>query len=232
MSGMKTIGVLGGLGPQATMDFEQRVHRVAQRHIPPQANSGYPPMVVFYVRHPPMLLGEDYRPVMPIQADPRLLETAKQLGRVADFLVITANGPHIFQEEIEAAAGRRILSMIDVTLAEVTRKGWGRVGVLGLFDPEVYFEPLQQLGVAYEILDPDQRGDLDRAILDLMTGQEGDESTAITQKAIEDLWARDVEGIILACTEIPLLLKQVAAGERLVNPAQLLAEAAVRFAIE
>jgi aspartate racemase len=47
---MKTIGVLGGLGPQATMDFEQRIHRVAQQLIPPLGNSGYPPMVVYYCR--------------------------------------------------------------------------------------------------------------------------------------------------------------------------------------
>ncbi len=53
---MKTIGVLGGLGPQATMDFEQRVHHVAQGLVPPQGNSGYPPMVVYYCRHPPVLV--------------------------------------------------------------------------------------------------------------------------------------------------------------------------------
>jgi aspartate/glutamate racemase len=50
---LKTIGVLGGLGPQVTMDFEARVHRVAQRLIPPHGNGGYPPMVVYYDRHPP-----------------------------------------------------------------------------------------------------------------------------------------------------------------------------------
>jgi hypothetical protein len=43
---MKTIGVLGGLGPQATVDFEVRVHREAQRWIPPRMNGGYPPMIV------------------------------------------------------------------------------------------------------------------------------------------------------------------------------------------
>ena len=43
---MKTIGVLGGLGPQATMDFEARVHRESQRRIPPRMNGGYPPMIV------------------------------------------------------------------------------------------------------------------------------------------------------------------------------------------
>ena len=47
---MKTIGVLGGLGPQATMDFEARVHAVSRRLIPGRGNGGYPPMVVYYHR--------------------------------------------------------------------------------------------------------------------------------------------------------------------------------------
>jgi aspartate racemase len=151
---------------------------------------------------------------------------------VADFLVVTANVPHAHQEEIEAAAGCKILSMIDGTLAEVAHLGWGKVGLIGLFVPDVYFEPLQRLGVAYEILAPDERSELDRAILAFMAGQKGEASMAIARKAIDDLWAKDVEGIILGCTEIPLLLEQVSAGEGLINPAQLLAEAAVRFAIE
>src|SRR5262245_8846741 len=75
-STMKTIGVLGGLGPQATMDFEVRVHQVAQRLIPQFQNSGYPPMFVYYCRHPPILLNEDHTPRLPIQPDPRLLKAA------------------------------------------------------------------------------------------------------------------------------------------------------------
>jgi len=49
---VKTIGVLGGMGPQATMDFERRVHEVSQRLLPRSVNTGYPPMVVFYHRRP------------------------------------------------------------------------------------------------------------------------------------------------------------------------------------
>lgn len=47
---MKTIGVLGGLGPQATMDFEARLHAVSQQLIAPHANRGYPPLLVYYYR--------------------------------------------------------------------------------------------------------------------------------------------------------------------------------------
>jgi quercetin dioxygenase-like cupin family protein len=89
---MKTIGILGGLGPQATMEFEQRVHRAAQRLLPQDGNTGYPPMVVVYVRRPPVVMDADGRPMMPIQPAPQLLQAARWLGQVADFLVITSNG--------------------------------------------------------------------------------------------------------------------------------------------
>jgi aspartate racemase len=65
---MKTVGVLGGLGPQATIDFEQRVHQVAQQLISPQGNGGYPPMVVWYCRHPPVLMDDAGHPLRPLLA--------------------------------------------------------------------------------------------------------------------------------------------------------------------
>src|SRR5215211_7007362 len=139
---MKTIGVLGGLGPQATIDFEARVHAVSQRLIPQRGNAGYPPMVVYYYRHAPILLNEDGTPVLPIEPDTRLFDAARRVGSLADFLVITANGPHLLREAIERAAGRPVLSMIDVTLDEVRRRGLRTLGVLGLGEPGVYLAPL------------------------------------------------------------------------------------------
>ena len=228
---MKTIGVLGGLGPQATMDFEARVHAVSQQLIPQRGNSGYPPMVVYYYRHAPVILADDGTPAQPLQPDPRLFEAAQRLGPLADFLVITANGPHAMQGAIEQAAGREVLSMIAVTLEEVRRRQLRRVGVLGLGEPTVYLDPLGRLGLACEALAGELRGRLDRAILALMEGREGAELRAVAREAVAALRARGVDGIILGCTEIPLLLGEDADAPDLVNPAQLLAEAAVRHAL-
>jgi aspartate racemase len=229
---MKTIGVLGGLGPQATMDFEARVHRVAQRLIPPSYNRGYPPMVVYYFRHAPVLLTEEGKPQLPFRPDPRLLEAAKRLGDLADFLVITANTPHLFQVEIEQAAGCKLLSMIDTTLEEVRRREWKRVGVLGLGDPVFYTRPLGQLGIACETMDPESRVALDQAIARLMEGRDSAGSPAAGGGAFAALRARGVDGVILGCTEIPLLLRESADAADLINPAQLLSEAAVRAAVK
>jgi aspartate racemase len=229
---MKTIGVLGGLGPQATMDFEARIHRVAQRLITPSYNRGYPPMVVYYCRHAPVLLTEQDKPQLPFRPDPRLLEAAKRLGGLADFLVITSNTPHLFQAEIEQAAGRKVLSMIDVTLEEVRRRKWKRVGVLGFGDPVFYTRPLGRLGIACETLGPESRASLDKAIGRLMEGRDDAESAAAAREAVAALRARGIDGVILGCTEIPLLLRESADEADLINPAQLLAEATVRAAVK
>ncbi len=94
--------------------------------------------------------------------------------------------------------------------------------------------PLDGLGISYEILsgEPDGLRDrLDGAIRALMEGRAGANERAIAGGAVDTLRSRGVEAIILGCTEIPLLLGAVDAPD-LINPLQLLAEAAVRFAIK
>jgi aspartate racemase len=104
---MKAIGVLGGLGPQATMEFEARVHRAAQELIPQRFNSGYPPMVVYYCRFGPFVATDSGAPELPLRPRPELLEAAATIGGIADFVVIVSNFIHLFRAEIEDAAGRR-----------------------------------------------------------------------------------------------------------------------------
>jgi aspartate racemase len=228
---MKTIGVLGGVGPQATMDFETRVHRVSQRLVPQRGNRGYPPMVVYYYRSAPFIADASGAPEPPLRPHPDYLEAAARLGGMADFLVITSNLTHLFRAEIEHAAGREVLSMIELTLAEVSRRRWRRVGVLGFGDPLVYTQQLAAMGLEHETISGDLRTGLDGEIGKVMEGRDDEGSVDIAREAVDDLRTRRVDGIILGCTEIPLLLKDAANAPDLVNPLQLLAEAAVNHAL-
>jgi aspartate racemase len=135
--------------------------------------------------------------------------------------------------------------MIEITVEEVQqrghdgaaarRRGWRRVGVLGLGEPTVYRVELERIGLACETL-PDEPGGLrdklDQAITGLMAGRTGPEATNVAMEAVAALRAKGVDGIILGCTEIPLLLGDASQAPGLINPLALLAEAAVRFAIE
>ena len=69
---MKTIGVIGGFGPQATMEFQARIHAIAQRRIPPDGIRGYPPMIVYYHRNLPVACKPDGSPETPYRVSPDL----------------------------------------------------------------------------------------------------------------------------------------------------------------
>jgi aspartate racemase len=228
---MKTIGVLGGISALATMDFEKRLHQVSEQLIARQGNGGYPPIITYYHRRAPIVTTDGIAPVIPIEPDPEFLRAAQWLGTKADFLVIISNGMHQLQERFVQASGRKVLSMIVATLEEVRRRGWKKVGVLGFPDPSaaVYTQPLSALGIECEVIDATLQARLNDAVIGAMGGRI---TPDIAQEALEVLRQKGVDGIIPGCTEIPLLLGDDMNAADLVNPIQLLAEAAVKFALE
>jgi aspartate racemase len=228
---MKRVGVLGGISAQATMDFEARVHRVAQRLLPQQWNAGYPTMVVYYHRRLPIRVDDDGRPLLPREIDPQLLETAAWLGRQVDFLVMPCNAAHVGVADLEKAAGCPVLSMIDVAVDEVARRGWQHVGVLGFAGaPAIYLDPLRERGVRCEVIDAQAQEPIDGGIRAVMEGRQAEADTRAALDAVNTLRRRGVNGVVLGCTEIPLLLRDAADAPDLIHPAALLAEATVRLA--
>ena len=188
-------------------------------------------MVVYYCRFVPH--AAPARGPLPAELRPHrdLLRAASQLGHLADFIVVTSNFVHLFQSEIEQAAGRHLLSMVDLTLAEVARRAWRNVGVLGFGDPLVYTEPLSTVNVRTETIDGELRSGLDTAIDHVMEGRADDADADVAREALAALRTRKLDGIIIGCTEIPLLLRTTASAPDLLDPLQLLAEAAVEHAI-
>jgi aspartate racemase len=229
---MRTIGILGGIGPQATIDFEDRIHRFAQTCIPQHTNEGYPPLVSVYMRHPPVAVGEDGKPSDPLTLDLRFTDAAERLGSWADIIVCPSNTPHFFLPELEAASGCEVISLIDVTVAELRRRGVQRAGLVGLGIPKVYSVRLAEEGFDVFTADPEQVAALDDAILRLMEGTTTAGHRADGRAAVDAVRAQGVDAVILGCTEIALVLGDFAEADDLVNPAQLLAEAAVRRALE
>jgi aspartate racemase len=229
---MKRIGVLGGISAQATMDFEARVHRLCQQLVPQSFNTGYPPMVVWYHRKPPVRLHEDGRAIVPMQVDPQLVDAAAWLGKAVDFLVIPCNAAHVGLAEITRVAGCPVLSMIDLTLDEVARRGWRRVGVLGFHAaPPLYTDPLRQRGIQCDTIDASPQARLNAAIQAVAEGREAETERDAARAAVAMLRTAPVDGVVLGCTEIPLLLGDDADAEDLVSPLALLAEAALRRAL-
>jgi aspartate racemase len=207
------------------------MHEVSQRLVTQRLNFGYPPLVVYYCRHAPVLLNDDETPRLPIQPDPRLLEAARQLGGMCDFLVITSNTPHLLQADIERAAGCKVLSMIGLVIDKIRSLEWKTIGVLGFGYPHVYAEVFNMESMHLETVSDQTASKLDEAVRKVMEGRLDDQCTETAQNAVEELRSRNVDGIVLGCSEIPLMLANSADRPDLINPLQLLAESAVSYAI-
>jgi aspartate racemase len=167
-----------------------------------------------------------------MEIDPQLVDAAAWLGKAADFLVIPCNSAHVGLPAIVQAAGCPVLSMIEVTLDEVARCGATRVGVLGFGGPSpLYLEPLGRRGIACETIDASVQASIDAAVRAVMEGRNGQAEADVALGAVSRLRARGTNGIVLGCTEIPLMLGRDREAADLIDPGAVLAEAAVRFAL-
>ena len=230
---MKTIGIIGGLGPQATLDMLERIQKVCNRLIPQSANSGYPPIYVGFCREAPMAIKPDGSVHDPLVPSDELLMVADEIGHLTDFLIIASNTPHLFQKEIEKVSDRKVLSIVEITMEDVRRRGCKKVGILAVGETlrrRLYQDPLDAEDVQWEIIPAALSEQLDKSIFAVMEGN----PTALDPafRAISYLREQGADGIILGCTEIPLLLENMCGESYIINPSQLLAEAAVRYALE
>src|SRR4051812_46816872 len=148
----RVIGIAGGMGPHAHIEFERRLLAAVES---PLSDQDYPEWVVSSVPHTPdrtvALLDGGPSPL------PCLLRSLERLASCADFAVLTCITAHAFLEEIRARIRLPILNMVEVTLKEATwRMGPGaRAGILattGALCGHVYQRAASQVSPNLELL--------------------------------------------------------------------------------
>lgn len=232
---MKRIGIIGGLGQWATLDIIERILKISADRIPQYGNRGYPPIDIRMMNRAPMLLNDDGTFPDVVAPSPELLEATRFVGKNADFIILLAHTPHLFAKQIEEIAKKPLLSIIDVTINEVTRKGSKRVGIIAIgltLDKRVYQNPLEERRIETVVLPKELSDRLDEnEVWAIQEGANAEEVRDVGLSAVTYLREQNVDGIILACTELPILLGQTANDPDIINPSQLLAEAAVTKAL-
>jgi aspartate racemase len=161
------------------------------------------------------------------------LERLRQAG--ADFGLIATNTMHIVFDQVQAAVGMPLLSIVDATAQAVREAGVQAVGLLGtVFTMRERFfrDGLSRAGI--EVLVPghsDQARINDIIYQQLCRGEIRPESRAMLLGAIEELQKRGAQGVILGCTEIPLLVRPGDCSVPLFNTTVLHAERALEYAV-
>jgi aspartate racemase len=167
--------------------------------------------------------------------DPRplLIETAQTLVDAGvDILTIPCNTAHAFAAEVKAATGVPLLDMIDLTRDAVERRvGTGRVGLLstdGTIQTEIYHDRFANSPI--EIILPDDEVQ-SQQVMNAIYGPKGIKSGYRDRPRRQLLSAiaafEDIDGVILGCTELPLVLNFDTVSLPVFDPMEIMAEAVV-----
>jgi aspartate racemase len=204
---MTTLGLVGGLGPESTIDYYRRILDLWQK-----LEAGTAPSIVIDsldVQRALHLVASDRAALI----DYLFGSIDRLAGAGVDFIAMTANTPHIVFDELAARSPVPLVSIVETCAAEAQRRGLRRLLLLGTrFTMEAPFYPKVCARFGITVLVPSDADRLwihERYVGELLKGVFGDE----TRLTIVDLIRRartdnGIDGVILGGTELVLLLTE------------------------
>jgi len=226
----KIIGILGGMGPEATIDLFYKIIKFT----PAEKDQDHLRIIIDNNPKIPdrtaAILGKGEDPL------PALRESAQNLEKAgADFIIIPCNTAHYFLPSIQESVKIPILNMIEETAKETQKKilSIKKVGLLaskGVYKAEIYNQYFKKYNI--EVISPEEKDEKEvmEVIYAIKAGNLSEEVKkniiSIAQKLID----KGAEAIIAGCTEIPLMLKEGDISAPIIDPTQVLARIAVQKA--
>jgi aspartate racemase len=205
---MKTLGIIGGLGPESTLDYYQRIIALYRERM---RDGHYPEFIIVSVD---LRKGLDFMDASDLSgmAD-FLLETIKKLARAgAEFGIISANTPHIVFDDVAPKSPIPLISIVEATCAAARAQNLKRLALFGTrYTMQANFYPKVFEREGIKLLVPDVRGQdyiHDKYMNELVPGKFLPETRAGLLAIVDRMKAtNNIDGVILAGTELPLILQ-------------------------
>lgn len=224
----KKLGILGGMGPAASARFYQEIIFLAQQKYGAVQDTDYPPMVLYSLP----LQGFDETGIVDtkkvlfqLQKGIRLLVHAG-----CEVIVIPCNTVHCFIDELRSCSPVPILSIVEETVKRVYEGGLSSVGLLAsatTYALALYEQALSLRQLSCIIPSKEGKDLVTQLIVKAMAGKTGEEETV--KNLLEEFEIPSVGGIILGCTELPLVIDQTMTKIPLYSSISILAEAALEY---
>lgn len=206
---MKTLGLIGGMSWESTVPYYRLINERIQQRLGGLHSAKL------------ILHSVDFHDIEQLQSQGEWAQAAQQLSDIAiglrqagaEAIVICTNTMHKVADEVESASQLPVLHIADATADSLKQRGMTCVGLLGTrytMEQDFYRGRLQEHhGIDVIIPQPDQRDEINRVIYhELCRGELRDSSREAFRIIIDRLAQQGAEGVILGCTEIPLLIQQ------------------------
>ena len=228
---MTTLGIIGGMGPAATIDLykkivEQTPAEKDQDHIHVIIDS-YPQIEdrTSYILHG----GKS--------PAPKLIESAKRLEAAgADALIMPCNTAHYFAKDIEKAVYIPLIHIVKCS-AEAIKKKYpyvrkiGLIATTGTIKAGVYGDILKNYNLETITLNEELENNIMDCIYKGVKAGKTEEYSKLFQKCVDDIASLGAELLIAGCTEIPLLMPYIKTNLPVIDATYELASAAVKYAL-
>ena len=227
----KKIGILGGMSPESTVLYYQHMVR---RYEATFGDVGYPEIIIYSVSFQAFRNWMDQGDWNAI-AD-GLIDGVRRLHLAgSDFAVMATNTMHIVFDKVQTSSPIPLLSIIDAVAESIVKEGVETVGLLGtIFTMEkaFYIDALAKYGIKTLVPERPEREYIQKIIRTQLTrGLTRPDTLARFQNIIEELTEKGAGGIILGCTEIPLLVSTENTNAKLFDSTRIHADKALDFAI-
>jgi len=226
---MKTLGIIGGLGPESTIDYYQKIIALYRERT---RNGSYPEFIVASVN---LRKGLDFMDANDLagMADYLLQGIGKLVRAGADFGLISANTPHIVFDDVASKSPIPLISIVEATCAAAKTRNLKRLALFGTrYTMKATFYPKVFAREGIELLVPepnDQDYIHDKYMNELVPGKFLAETRSGLLAIVDRMKAKsDIDGVILAGTELPLILRDPAHNRiPFLNTTKIHVEAAV-----
>ena len=238
---VKVAGILGGMGPRATVDFMSKV----LEQTPVESEQDHLRLLI------------DHNPQTPnrhaaIDNDRagvglHLANMARGLERAgADFLAMPCNTAHAFQGQIQAAVSIPLVSILDEVVAELQQHwpaktnigktiiGKAKIGVMaatGCLQAQLYQRALRQAGYQPVLWDASQLEDFMSLLYRIKAGDDSAEVRQRCSRLAEVLVQNGAQVLLAGCTEIPLVLERQTLSVPLVDSTDVLVASVIAYSL-
>jgi len=229
----KVIGILGGMGPEATLDCFAKIIQ----NTPAQRDQDHLRVLIDNDPKVPdrtaAILGTGDSPV------PILVQGCQALARAgADFIIIPCVSAHVFLDQVRAQSGLPVISIFDAVAESIKEKhpdikAVGLLATTGTVRGGLFQKRLAQDGISTVVPGHQDQVRVMAAVYDIKNSRPARSRQDITEDLVrvaEGLIARGAQGIIAGCTEIPLVLSQELFAVPYFDSPLFLARAAIRLA--
>lgn len=234
------VGILGGMGPLAGVDFATKLIEAARDRHGAQTDQQQVPFVLWSVPQIPDRVAPLFDPKAPSPL-PAMTDGVQALERAgADLIAIACNTAHAWHAELTKAVRIPVLHIAEEAVRALTTAGRVRkAGILATaatLKIGMYQERLEREQIGWLVPGEDEMNELVKPAIALVKKGETDAAFPLARRACDALCGRGAEVVILACTELPLALKTGRENGPVpevpvLDPAESLARACLTFQV-